>query len=178
MAAAKADPNLHTTGETATVRVERLVAGGVALSRRDDGRIVLVTDALPGELVDVRVTTRHGADHGALIRVIEPSADRIEPVCPHVADGCGGCDLATLTHRAQVTAKSAVVSDAMRRLGRWREPVVRVGPALDPWGFRTTLRVAIARGRAGLHRAASSNVVVLDHCAVAASFARRADRRR
>ena len=155
------------TGETAIVRVDRMVAGGVALVRRDDGRIVLVADALPGELVDVNVTTRHGADHGAVVRIVEPSADRIEPLCPHVADGCGGCDLATLMHAAQVTAKVEVVTDALRRLGRWREPVVRVGPALDPWGFRTTLRVAIAGGRAGLHRAASSDVVVLDHCAVA-----------
>ena len=105
-----------------------MVAGGVALARRDDGRIVLVADALPGELVDVSVATRHGADHGAVVRIVEPSADRIEPLCPHVADGCGGCDLATLTHAAQVTAKAEVVTDALRRLGRWREPVVRVGP--------------------------------------------------
>jgi 23S rRNA (uracil1939-C5)-methyltransferase len=150
-----------------TVRAERLVAGGAALSRRDDGRIVLVDDALPGELVEVTIDRRHGADRGSVVRVVEPSPDRIVARCPHVVDGCGGCDLATLGHTAQVDAKVALVTDALRRLGRWKEPVVRTGPALDPWGFRTTLRLAVTHGRAGLRRAASNDVVALDHCLVA-----------
>lgn len=149
------------------MRAERLVAGGAALSRRDDGRIVLVDDALPGELVEVTVTARHGAEHGTVVQIIESSPDRITPTCPHVADGCGGCDLATLEHAAQERAKVAIITDALRRLGRWTDPVVRAGPSLDPWGFRTTLRLAITHERAGLRRAASDAVVELDHCAVA-----------
>ncbi len=149
------------------VRAERLVAGGAALSRREDGRIVLVDDALPGELVEVTVGRRHGADRGTVVRVVEPSPDRISPRCPHVADGCGGCDLAPLGHDAQLEAKRELVVDSLRRLGRWREPVVRAGPPLDPWGFRTTLRLAVTNGRAGLRRAASNEVVELAHCLVA-----------
>lgn len=149
------------------MRAERLVAGGAALSRRDDGRIVLVDGALPGELVEVTVTTRHGADRGTVVQIVEPSADRITPRCPHALEGCGGCDLAAFEHAAQGSAKVEIVTDALRRLGRWSDPVVQVGPALDPWGFRTTLRLAVTRGRVGLRRAASSSVVELDHCAVA-----------
>ncbi len=149
------------------VRAERLVAGGAALSRRDDGRIVLVDEALPGELVEVTVGVRHGAERGTVVRIIEPSGDRITPVCPHVADGCGGCDLPALEHGAQVRAKAGIVTDALRRLGRWSEPVVREGPSLDPWGFRTTLRLAVTGGRAGLRRATSNAIVELDRCLVA-----------
>jgi 23S rRNA (uracil1939-C5)-methyltransferase len=152
---------------TEVVRAERLVAGGAALSRKDDGQIVLVDDALPGELVEVTVGRRHGADRGTIVRIIEPSPDRITPRCPHVADGCGGCDLAALGHGAQVTAKVELVADALRRLGRWREPAVHAGPALDPWGFRTTLRMAVSNGRAGLRQSASNDIVELDHCLVA-----------
>jgi 23S rRNA (uracil1939-C5)-methyltransferase len=149
------------------VRAERLVAGGAALSRRDDGRIVLVDDALPGELVEVTIDRRHGADRGTVVRVVEPSPDRVTPRCPHVADGCGGCDLAALGHAAQVDAKVELVTDSLVRLGKWREPVVHAGPALDPFGFRTTLRLAVTDGRAGLRRSASNDVVQLDHCLVA-----------
>jgi 23S rRNA (uracil1939-C5)-methyltransferase len=149
------------------VRAERLVAGGAALSRRADGRIVLVEDALPGELVEVMVDRRRGADQGRVVRVVEPSPDRVVPCCPHVADGCGGCDLAHLGYDAQLEAKRDLVADSLRRVGRWREPIVHTGPALDPWGFRTTLRLAVARGRGGLRRAASNDVVELDHCLVA-----------
>ena len=153
--------------ETAVVRAERLVASGAALSRRSDGRIVLVDDALPGELVEVTIGARHGADRGTVVQIIERSGDRITPTCPHVADGCGGCDLATLEHAAQGHAKVAMVTDALRRIGRWTDPVVREGPPLDPWGFRTTLRLAVTNGRAGLRRASSNAIVELDHCAVA-----------
>ena len=59
------------------------------------------------------------------------------------------------------------MADSLRRLGRWREPVVHAGPALDPWGFRTTLRLAVTNGRAGLRRSASNDVVELAHCLVA-----------
>ncbi len=149
------------------VRAERLVAGGACLSRRDDGRIVLVDGALPGETVEVRVAERRGAASGELLRVIEASPDRIAAGCPHVADGCGGCDLPEFAHGAQIEAKVGIVADAMRRLGGIDEPVVEIGPALDPWGFRTSMRFAVADGRAGLRRASSHDVVTLDTCAIA-----------
>ena len=144
-----------------------MVAGGVALTRRDDGRVVLVDGAFSGEVVEVATTTRHGVERGSILAVVRPSPDRIVPVCPHVADGCGGCDLADLAHDAQVHAKVEMLTDSLVRLGRWYEPRVRPGPVLDPWGFRTTLRVAITNGRAGLRRRASNSVVDLDRCLVA-----------
>jgi 23S rRNA (uracil1939-C5)-methyltransferase len=68
---------------------------------------------------------------------------------------------------AQVGAKVGVVVDALRRLGGWAEPVVRPGPDLDPWGFRTTMRCAVRDGRAGLRRGSSREVIALDRCAIA-----------
>jgi len=149
------------------VRAERLVAGGAALSRRSDGQIVLVHGAIPGELVEVTIDTRHGADRGTVVEILEPSPDRVSPACPHVADGCGGCDLAAFEHVALGQAKVELVTDSLRRLGHWADPVVRAGPALDPFGFRTTLRLAVSNGRAGLRRASSNDIVELDHCLVA-----------
>jgi len=149
------------------VRAERLVAGGAALSRRDNGEIVLVRGALPGELVEVSVAAQHGAARGTLQRVLEASADRIDPLCPHVAQRCGGCDLADLGHAQQQRAKIELVVDSFRRLGKWNEPAVRPGPPLDPWGFRTTMRLAVHQGRAGLRQTASNDIVEIDHCAVA-----------
>jgi len=149
------------------VDVERLVAGGVGLSRREDGRVVLVDGGLPGERLQVSVIDRRGSEHGRILRVLEPSAGRIEPVCLHVIEGCGGCDLAHLDHEAQLDAKGEIVSDALRRLGKWKEPNVRSALPLDPWGFRTTLRVGIVDGRAGLRMNSSHEILTLSSCAVA-----------
>lgn len=151
---------------SAVVQVERLVAGGVGLARRDDGRVVLVDGGLPGEQLEVAVHTRQGSERGRILRVRSSSPGRIEPVCPHVVEGCGGCDLAHFDHAAQLDAKIDIVRDALRRVGKWHEPQIRSGPSLDPWGFRTTLRAAIEGGRAGLRMGASHEVLTLSSCAV------------
>lgn len=153
--------------ETAVVSTERLVAGGAALARRDDGRIVLVDGGLPGERIEAVVERLHGADRGRIVRVLDASPQRIEAECPHVVEGCGGCDLAHMSHEGQVPAKVELVADALRRVGRWTEPNIVAGPVLDPWSFRTTLRLAVTGGRAGLRRADSHDIVGIDHCAVA-----------
>ncbi len=160
-----------TEPTTAVVRAERLVAGGLALARRDDGRVVLVEGALPGETVTVELHDRRGTAHGEVTEIVTPSPARVEPACPHARAGCGGCDLATLDHSdeqgAQLDAKLDLVRDALRRNGKWTDPNVVPGPPLDPWGFRTSLRVAVHDGRAALRRRRSHDLVTLDHCLVA-----------
>ena len=141
--------------------------GGVTLARHEDGRVVLVDDALPGETVEVELSDRRGAEHGTVVRVVEPSPARIEPRCPHAREGCGGCDLAALDHDAQLEAKLDLVRDALRRTGKWAEPNVVAGPTLDPWAFRTSLRVGVEDGRAALRQRRSHELVELDHCLVA-----------
>ena len=149
------------------VTAERLVAGGAALARRDDGRIVLVEGALPGEVVEVRIERRQGAERGRILQILEASPKRIDAICPHVLEGCGGCDLASLGHESQLEAKLDLVRDSLRRLGRNPTLELRAGPGLEPWSFRTTLRLAVVEGRAGLRQTDSHDIVQLDHCMVA-----------
>ena len=160
------EPSLPGAPELASLVADRLVAGGDALARHRDGRVVLVSGALPGEQVEVELFQRRGAWRGSVRRLLWASPDRVRPRCPHVADGCGGCDLQTLEPGAQVRSKLDLVADSLRRLGRIDVPVVRAGPALAPWGFRTTLRAAVQGGRVALRRTESHELVTLDHCLV------------
>ena len=141
--------------------------GGVTLARHEDGRVVLVDDALPGETVEVALGSRRGTEHGSVVRVVEPSSARIEPRCRHAREGCGGCELAALDHGAQLDAKLDLVRDALTRTGKWKNANVVVGPVLDPWAFRTSLRVAVENGRAALRQRRSHDLVTIDHCLVA-----------
>ncbi|MCD9623249.1 class I SAM-dependent RNA methyltransferase [Rhabdothermincola salaria] len=157
-----------TGGESFVVTAERLVAGGVALARRPEGKVVLVEGAYPGERVRVRLTsTSKGVDRAETVEVVEASPGRRAPHCAHVDDGCGGCDLALLDPDHQRDAKVEMVRDGLRRLGRVPAPEVRAGPALAEEAFRTTMRLAVTDGRAGLRALASHDVVALDHCVVA-----------
>jgi len=148
------------------------VAGGEAIARDDEGRVVFVRGALPGERVRVAVTERHKVDtprawaRARVDRVLDPSPDRVVPPCPAVAAGCGGCDLQHASPAAQPALKAALVADALRRLGGIDDPPIELGPALPAVGFRTTVRAAVVDGRAGFRRHHDHEVVVPDSCVV------------
>jgi 23S rRNA (uracil1939-C5)-methyltransferase len=150
------------------LRAERLVAGGDALARQESGRVVFVSGALPGETVLAEMVAEW-RDYGRAVvkNVVDPSPDRTAPPCPFVAGGCGGCSWQHIDPDAQRELKRSIVVEALTRTARLDEGEVRLGPALDPWGFRTTLRMAVDGDRLGFHGAASRDVVAVDHCLVA-----------
>jgi 23S rRNA (uracil1939-C5)-methyltransferase len=152
---------------------DRLVAGGEAMARADDGRIVFVEGALPGEIVEVEIrTTKKDYARAVVVEVVQPSPDREHPSCPHRRAGCGGCDWMHLRPSAQLDAKAVIVAESLRRIGRLPPDVVDDlvvrGRAVEPLGYRTTIRVVgSASGSAGLRAQGSHDVVPVDSCPVA-----------
>ena len=158
-----------------TVRTDRLVAGGDAMGRADDGRVVFVTGALPGELVEVDVVeAKKDFSRGRVREIIEPSDDRVTPVCLHRLAGCGGCGWMHLEPGAQLVAKADIVRESLRRVGRLDEAtvgsIVSVGGAVDPFGYRTTIRVVGGpNGTLGYREERSAAVVPINSCPIAES---------
>ncbi len=65
-----------------------LGAGGDGVATGPEGMPVYVPLALPGEKVAVEIDE----GRGKLLRIIEPSSERVKPVCSHFSQ-CGGCTL-------------------------------------------------------------------------------------
>jgi 23S rRNA (uracil1939-C5)-methyltransferase len=157
------------------LRTDRLVAGGDAMARDPDGRVVFVTGALPGELVEVEVqTAKKDFARGRLIDVLERSPRRDSPSCAHRRAGCGGCDWMHLEPSAQFDAKVDIVTESLRRVGRLDaetvERLVHRGGAVSPFGYRTTIRVVGGPGSTpGYREQASDRVVPVTSCPVAES---------
>jgi tRNA/tmRNA/rRNA uracil-C5-methylase (TrmA/RlmC/RlmD family) len=156
------------------VRVGAVAHGGHCVARQD-GRVVFVRHALPGELVDVRLTEAgDGARfwRGDAVAVHEASPDRVDPRCPVARPGgCGGCDWQHASTEAQRRLKADVVREQLRRLARCEWPDLEVEPVLgdaDGLGWRTRVRFAVDdRGRAGLRRHRSHDVVPIQACPIA-----------
>ena len=95
--------------------IERVVAGGDGLARADDGRVVFVASALPGERVRVAlVEERRDFARARLLDVLEPSPIRQTPPCRFVAAGCGGCGWQHVQPAAQVELKLSIVRGRVR----------------------------------------------------------------
>ncbi|WP_462328318.1 23S rRNA (uracil(1939)-C(5))-methyltransferase RlmD [Thiohalocapsa halophila] len=137
-----------------------------------DGKAVFVHGALPGERVLFRYTrqARHH-DEGAVVEVLTPSPDRVEPRCAHFGV-CGGCALQHMDPAAQVRMKEQVLAETLARIGkvtpqRWLAPLTG-----EPWGYRGKARLGVRRvakkGRVlvGFRERGSSFVADLQHCDV------------
>ncbi len=143
--------------------------GGSCVARGDDGRVVFVRYALPGETVRARITERRGSYwHAAAVEILEPSPDRIASLCPIAgADGAGCCDLAFVDPAALRALKGEVVANQLQRLGgfAWSGAAEPVGAA-GATGWRTRVRLEVGPdGRPGFHRYHSEELVTDLRCA-------------
>ncbi len=154
------------------VELTRVATGGAALGTGPDGRVVFATGGLPGELVMVEIDREHrNRLEGRVAHVLRPSPDRTPPPCPNVTAGCGGCDWQHVAPTRQPRLRVDIVADCLRRLARIDQPDLRSGPVLTAQGYRTTVRAAVHRGRAGFRAARSHDVVTVDSCLVAHPWA-------
>lgn len=140
-------------GDEVSLVVDRLTYGGEAVGRHQN-LVVFVDGAAPGETVRVRVRrTKARFAEANLLAVEKPSPARVEPRCPHVRQGCGGCRWQHLDVAAQLEAKAAIVRDSLERLGGLRDlPYAPILPSPDPWYFRNKMEFAFhPEGGLGLH---------------------------
>ena len=146
-----------------------VAAGGSALARDSDGRVVFVDGALPGERVRARVTdARKDFARAVTVEILEPSPDRVAPPCAALAAGCGGCTWQHVSPAGQARLKSEIVLDALRRIAKLTDPPA---PAVVPLGgpvLRTTARLAVSpTGRAGHRPHAGTGAIEADACLAA-----------
>lgn len=106
------------------VRIEAVAAEGKALARVD-GTVLFVQFAVPGDIVDVKVTKKKkNYMEGYILRLITPSPDRLEPFCPHFGV-CGGCKWQPLPYKMQLEAKQQQVYDQLVRIGHLEVPQIQ-----------------------------------------------------
>ncbi|MGH9039003.1 MAG: class I SAM-dependent RNA methyltransferase [Acidimicrobiia bacterium] len=146
------------------VAVTGVAAGGEGVARLDDGRVVFVRGALPGERVTAEIIEeRRKFLRAGTLEVIDPSADRVAPPCPLEDGGCGGCGWQHVHHDAQLRLKRDVVLDTLRRAGRIEPPAPDSSLPLAATGWRTTVRAAVDDdGRAAFRGHHSHDTVALD----------------
>ena len=104
--------------------IEACAAEGKALTHWN-GAVVFVPFAVPGDVVNIRITRKHHNYYeGFIDRIVEPSKDRIEPFCRHFGV-CGGCKWQPLPYHLQLEAKRQQVEDQLVRIGHLSVPEIR-----------------------------------------------------
>lgn len=78
-----------------------------------NGKVAFVDGALPGEVVTARYVNSHSRyDELVVAQVIQPSPDRVEPLCRHFGV-CGGCSLQHMSSQAQIHFKEDLLLEQL-----------------------------------------------------------------
>lgn len=115
-----------------------------------DGYTLFVKDAVIGDTITARVIKlKKNYGYGRLMEVIEPSKDRVEPVC-HVARQCGGCQIQQMSYDAQLDFKRKLVEGNLRRIGGFSDidvlPVIGMD---EPYNYRNKAQYPVGRDKDG-----------------------------
>jgi len=103
---------------------------GKSIARHDD-KVIMVDHAVPGDIVDLKITSSKKSFSFAKVeKIIQPSPDRVEPFCSHFGT-CGGCKWQHMSYEAQLKYKQQQVTDAFQRIGKfpYPEPEAIIGSA-------------------------------------------------
>lgn len=94
----------YQKNDVLTVKIEDMGHDGEGIGKCE-GYTLFVKDTVIGDLAEVKVIkAKKNYGYARLMRLIEPSPHRVEPICP-VARPCGGCQLQMLIMQSSSALK-------------------------------------------------------------------------
>jgi tRNA/tmRNA/rRNA uracil-C5-methylase (TrmA/RlmC/RlmD family) len=128
-------------GARLTVTIEDIAFGGEGVGRAEDF-VIFVPFVLVGEVVEAEIMeVKKRFARARLVRVIQPSPERVAPLCRYFMD-CGGCQYQHIDYAAQLQLKHKQICDLFQRIGGLDPGVIApVIPCPQPYGYRNRIMV-------------------------------------
>lgn len=143
------------SGDVIALAVEKPAVGGAMIARHE-GRVVLVSGAIPGERVQARIARiGKGVAYADTVAVDEASPDR------RAVSGdplCGGCLYSHIDYARQLAIKGQVIVDAFTRIARLELPSSVSVAASREDGYRMRARLHVRGSRFGFFREGSHDL--------------------
>ncbi|WP_127139726.1 23S rRNA (uracil(1939)-C(5))-methyltransferase RlmD [Flagellimonas marinaquae] len=97
-------------------------AKGKSVGKAPDGRVIFLSNAVPGDVVDVMTTKKRKAYFEGVATKFHTLSDRrTEPVCQHFGT-CGGCKWQHMGYEHQLYFKQKEVENNLKRIGNLELP--------------------------------------------------------
>lgn len=99
------------------LEITEAVAEGKSIGKHD-GKVIFVSFAAPGDIVDIRLTKdRRNHAEGTIIHFHKKSPLRVTPKCNYF-EVCGGCKWQHMPYNEQLKFKETQVKDQLQRIGK------------------------------------------------------------
>ncbi|MFV0305948.1 MAG: 23S rRNA (uracil(1939)-C(5))-methyltransferase RlmD, partial [Moheibacter sp.] len=130
--------------------IELLRAGakGVSVGKTEEGKTVLVQDAVPGDIVNVLVHKKKSSYlQGRAIEILKESPYRTEAECEHFGI-CGGCKWQNLSYEAQLKFKQDEVENNLKRIGGFQDlETIPILGSSNEYFYRNKLEFTFSNAR-------------------------------
>jgi 23S rRNA (uracil1939-C5)-methyltransferase len=106
------------------IEVVDTAAKGKTVAKSPDGRVVFLSNAVPGDIVDIRTGRKRKSYYeGKAVKFHHLSEKRVEPVCEHFGL-CGGCKWQHMNYQDQLSYKQKEVTNNLIRIGHLELPEI------------------------------------------------------
>lgn len=156
-----------------TVTIEDLGVGGEGIGKVD-GYTLFIKDAIIGDVVEAKLMkAKKNYGYARLMKIIEPSTDRVEPRCPE-ARRCGGCQIQAMSYEKQLEFKNQKVKNNLMRIGEVPQELLEeimepICGMEDPYRYRNKAQFPIGRDKdgkiiAGFYAGRTHQIIPCDDC--------------
>lgn len=146
------------------LKIEKLDNFGRGICYVND-KITFVTDALPNEVVDIKITKEYKKYNEAIVtKYVQKSSDRIESICPYYKE-CGGCNLLHMSYANTLTFKKNKLESIIYKYAKITKEI-DVVPSKD-FNYRNKVTLKIKNNKFGYYKEATHQIIPIKHCAIA-----------
>ncbi len=152
------------------IDIDSLSYGGWGVGRTDS-KVVFVGYAVPGDTLKIEILEEHkNYDFAAINKIIEPSKDRIEPVCKYFGI-CGGCDYLNISYDTEIYWKTEIFKKEFKKtFGSDYFPQdvdIKFNPSKENLNYRQKIGLKIHGKDIGFYKKYSHDVVNIRNCRLA-----------
>jgi 23S rRNA (uracil1939-C5)-methyltransferase len=135
---------------------------------RNEGKVIFVPYAIPGEIVLADIIEEKKKYSRALLRkIIKNSPYRTEPKCPYYYQ-CGGCSYQHVSYEQQLVFKKNITEETVKRIGGITVKVLDTIGMQEPWNYRNKVNWHIYESNEGIkmgfYRNQSRQLIQINNC--------------
>ena len=130
------------------IEVIDAAAKGKTIGKAPDGRVIFLSNAVPGDVVDVQTFKKRKAYfEGKAIKFHKFSDKRTEPECEHFGV-CGGCKWQDMAYKYQLEYKQNEVTNNLLRIGHLDLPeITPILGSAEPYFYRNKMEFSFSDSR-------------------------------
>lgn len=130
------------------VEVIDAAAKGKTIAKAPDGKVIFLSNAVPGDIVDAQTFKKRKAYYEAKATVFHSLSDkRTTPACQHFGT-CGGCKWQSMGYEHQLFYKQKEVVNNLTRIGHIELPIVTpILGAQEQYFYRNKMEFSFSDSR-------------------------------